>query len=261
MGIFSDVFEGGSAKKAAENNRLNLANFEKHAYGTIDAGTKNAIGALDSAIGYYAPVRDLGAKYNAAGDMALNALGINGAGGNAAATSAFQAGPGYDFKVNSALDALDRRAASRGMLASGNTTNDTLATVTGLADQAWNDWQNRLYQYAGLGANATNAGAQGSATASAAKAPIYTNDAASKVSVSGDVVRGINDQTTQAANASMAGAGNALNFGINLAKLGIGAMGGGFGGGFGGGGGMPLNLASISAGSPGGTGGGLGGLF
>jgi hypothetical protein len=57
--------------------------------------------------------------------MMLNALGLNGPQGNAAATAAFQSSPGYDFKVNQSLDALDRRAASRGMLGSGNTTLDT----------------------------------------------------------------------------------------------------------------------------------------
>lgn len=233
MGIFSDLFEGGAAKAAAENNRNNLAINERRGYDIIGGNTANSLGALDSAIGYYDPVRALGTKYSAAGDMALNALGLNGATGNAAATGAFQTGPGYEFKVNSALDALDRRAASRGMLASGNTTNDTLATVTGLADQAWNDWQNRLYQYAGLGANETNIGAQGSATAAAGKVPVYANDTSNKLALSNMTVNGINSENTQAANAQMAGAGNALNLGLNLAKLGVGAFGGGFGGGSG----------------------------
>lgn len=231
MGIFSNLFEGGAAKEAANNVRQNYANVAKSDTSLVEKGTANSLAALDAARGYYDPVRALGTKYSAAGDMALNALGLNGATGDAAATGAFRAGPGYEFKVNSALDALDRRAASRGMLASGNTTNDTLSTVTGLADQAYGDWQNRLYQYAGLGAQETNIGAQGSATAEAGKVPVYTNDTSSKLSINDRTLRGINDATIQAANAEMAGAGNALNLGLNLAKLGVSAFGGGFGGG------------------------------
>ena len=40
------------------------------------------------------------------------------------------------------------------------------------------------------------------------------------------MTNGINSQNTQAANAEMAGSGNLMNFGLNLAKLGTGFLGG-----------------------------------
>jgi len=253
MGLFSDVFEGGAAKAAAENNRNNLATNETRGYDIIGGNTVNSINALDAATRFYDPVRALGTKYSAAGDMALNALGLNGAAGNDAATAAFRSSPGYDFKVNQSLDALDRRAASRGLLGSGNNTLDTLNVVHGLADQDYNNWLTGLGQYATLGANETNTGAAGSAAMTAAKVPVYTNDTANKLDLSKFTVSGINDQNTQAANAAMQGGANALNFGLNLGKLAIGSLGSGFPG---------TSFLGGSTGTIGGTGlPGFGGLY
>lgn len=235
MGIF-DALTGKAAKDAAEKNRSNLEALKVEGLGYLDDGKKGALDSLTSAIASYDPVRALAAKYNAGGDMLLNALGLNGAGGNAAAVNAFQSSPGYDFKVNSALDALDRRAASRGMLASGNTTNDTLATVTGLADQDYGSWLDRLSGLTTLGANETNIGAAGAASGYSAMAPVYVNDANSRVGLASNVTGGINNANTQEANAKTAASGNILGLGMNLASLAVGGM-GGFGG-FGGAGGM-----------------------
>lgn len=228
MGIF-DALTGNAAKDAAESNRNNLAALKVEGLGYLDSGKQGALGSLEKAVSSFDPVKALGTKYNVAGDMLLNSLGLNGADGSAAATGAFQAGPGYDFKVNTALDALDRRAASRGMLASGNTTNDTLSTVTGLADQAYGDWQNKLAGVTTLGANQTNTGAAGSAAGYSAMAPIYVNDANSRVNLASGVTSGINSANTQEANAKTAASGNIIGLGMNLASLGAGGL-GGFGG-------------------------------
>ena len=193
--------------------------------GYLDVGKAGALGSLDKAVGAYAPVSALGQKYGAAGDMMLNALGLNGAQGNAAATAAFQASPGYEFKVNQSLDALDRRAASRGMLASGNTTNDTLSTVHGLADQDYQNWLSSLSGLTTLGANETNVGAAGQAAGYGAMAPVYTNDANARVNLASGVTSGINSQNTQEANAKMQASGNIFGAGMNLLKLGTGMLG------------------------------------
>ena len=83
--------------------------------------------------------------------MQANALGLNGAAGNEAATNAFQAGPGYQFALDQGLQALNRNAASRGMLASGNNTQDIIKYAQGLANQEYGNWQNRLGNFSQLG--------------------------------------------------------------------------------------------------------------
>lgn len=248
MGIF-DALTGNAAKEAAEQNRRNLESLKVEGFGYLDEGKKGAIDSLSSAIAAYNPVRALATKYNAGGDMLLNALGLNGSGGNAAAVNAYRSSPGYDFKVDSALDALDRRAASRGMLASGNTTNDTLATVTGLADQDYGSWLDRLSGLTTLGANETNIGASGAAAGYGAMAPVYVNDANSRVGLASNVTGGINNANTQEANAKTAASGNVLGLGMNLASLAVGGLGGlgGIGGMSGGMGlGDPFKSSSLS---------------
>ncbi len=225
MGFLQDL-TGGTARKAAAENIQRLSDLKTEGLGYLDAGKTGAVGALDSAKGYFDPLKALAAKYGSGTNLYLDSLGVNGSDGNNRAVSAFQAGPGYDFAVNQSLDALDRRAASRGMLASGNTTNDTLSTVTGLANQEYGNWQNRLGGLISPELSATGATATGLAGLEAGKAPIFVNDANQRVSLASGVTGGINSQTTQAANASAAGAGNILNFGLNLAKLGTGFLGG-----------------------------------
>lgn len=225
MGIF-DAFTGKAGRDAADRNIANLLAAKTEGLGYLDTGRTNALGALDSAKDYYDPLTGLATKYGKGSELYLDALGINGPDGNTRATSAFQSAPGYDFKVNSALDALDRRAASRGMLASGNTTLDTLSTVTGLADQGYSDWLNRLQGVDSNALSATGAAAGGLAGLEAGKAPVWTNDANSRVNLTTGIANGINSQETQAANAAMQGSANLWNFGLNAAKLGTGFLGG-----------------------------------
>ncbi len=247
MGLF-DIFTGDAAEEAAAENTKRLNKLKTEGLGYLDSGKSGALGALDTAAGSFAPVSALGTKYNAAGDMYLNSLGLNGAAGNDAATAAFRSSPGYDFNVNQSLDALDRRAASRGLLGSGNNSLDTLNVVHGLADQDYQNYLTRLAGLTSLGAQETNVGAAGTATAQAAKAPIFTNDANQRVALASGITNGVNQQATQAANAETAASGNIFGFGLNLAKLGTGLLGG-------------AAAAPLSLGTIGGTGGGLGGLY
>jgi hypothetical protein len=217
MGIF-DALTGKPAQQATDLNLARLGSLKNEGMGYLDAGKTGAIDALNTAGGYYAP---LTAKYGAGTDLYLDSLGVNGAEGNQRAVNAFQTNPGYDFQVNQALDALDRRAASRGMLASGNNTIDTLGTVTGLANQAYTGWQNNL---AGL-INPELTATGGKAGAQQNIAGVYQNDANNRVALTSGVVNGQNNAQTQGANAQMQSSANALNLGLNIAKLGTGFLG------------------------------------
>lgn len=218
MGIF-DIFTGSSAKKAAAENSARLGALKNEGMGYYDAAMPLSLAALDTARSAYDP---LTAKYGAGTDLYMDSLGVNGAEGNQRAVNAFQAGPGYDFAMNQGLDALDRRAASRGMLASGNTNLDTINYATGVANQEYGNWQNRL---AGL-ANPELAAASGIAGIETGRAGLYGQDAQNRVNLASGVTSGQNNQTTQAANAEMAGSGNLWGLGLNLAKLGTGFLGG-----------------------------------
>lgn len=82
--------------------------------------------------------------------MVSNALGLNGAGGNAAATNAFQAGPGYQFQLGQGLDAVARNANAAGMVASGNQLTAAQEYGSGLANQEYGNWLKNLQGREGL---------------------------------------------------------------------------------------------------------------
>lgn len=79
--------------------------------------------------------------------MYSNALGLNGADGVQAAQDAFQAGPGYQFARDQGLDAVMRKASAMGRVGSGNTSMDLVNYATGLADQTYNSWLDRVGGY------------------------------------------------------------------------------------------------------------------
>lgn len=109
--------------------------------------------------------------------MLKNALGLNGPEGAAAATAAFQGGPGYQFKMDQGLQALDRSAAARGLTGSGNQSIDTIKFAQGTADQGWQDWENRLGGLTTLGQTAAQ-GIQGNNNSLAALDYGYGKDQA-----------------------------------------------------------------------------------
>jgi hypothetical protein len=226
MGIF-DSFTGKPAKEAAKANSERLATLEARGMGWLDAGKTGALSSYDAAAAAYDPLKALGAKYGGGTDLYLDSLGVNGAEGNARAVGSFQTGPGYNFAVDQSLDALDRRAASRGMLGSGNTSIDTMSTVNGLANQEYGNWQNRLAGLIAPELSATGGAATGVAGANAGKGAVYMNDANARVNLATGVTTGQNSQATQAANAQMQGNANMWGAGMNLASMAMGMPTGG----------------------------------
>lgn len=228
MGLF-DIFTGAPARRAAAENSARLGAAKTSGMGYLDSGLTNATGALDTAA---QPLSALGTKYGAGTDLYLDSLGVNGADGTTRAQGAFTAGPGYEWQMGQGLDALNRRRASGGMLNSGNADIDAINYGQGLAKQEYGGWQTRL---AGL-MQPEMTSATGLAALGGQKAGLYANDANQRVGLESNIANGQNSQTTQAANAQMQGSGNLLNFGMNLASLAAGGMGGGglfgsFGGG------------------------------
>lgn len=219
MGIF-DIFTGDTAKKAAADNQARLDAARTTDTNTLQQGQTGALSALSNAGSYYAP---LSQKYGAGTGLYLDSLGVNGAGGNARATDAFHAGPGYQYAVDQSLEGVKRSANASGDPLGGNTLAALSDRAGNMANQEYGNWQTRL---GGLISPEFQA-VSGQAGTEAAKAPIYTNTASGIAGIDQNTVRGVNDQNTQAANAVTAGSGNLWGLGLNLAKLGVGALPGG----------------------------------
>jgi hypothetical protein len=143
MGLF-DIF--GSSNQQAASAKINAAantGFEKSSK-YLEKGANKATGYLTDAGNVYKGLSDQSQQgYNAYG----NAAGVNGQAGYDQALQNFRTNPGYEFQQSQGLDALNRGANSRGMLSSGNNTQDILKYSQGLADQSWGDYMNRLAPY------------------------------------------------------------------------------------------------------------------
>ena len=163
-------------KKFGNRARGDINQGMDRAYGFLDKGTNRAAGQYNKALGAYDELYPGAvAGFNAYGD----AFGLGGAEGYDRARESFQTGPGYEFMMNQGLDALDRRANSRGMLASGNNQIDTLNYATGLADQEWDDYTAGLSPYLSLAPQM--AGAQGDLYSQLAG--LYSNQGANKANI------------------------------------------------------------------------------
>lgn len=144
---FLDAFSASNGKKAAQAGAFYAQQGKAEAGGLLDAARSNLTDNYGKAQGYFAPAQDAinrGMKgYEAYGD----ATGVNGADGMARARALFTQLPGYQEGLERGLDQLDRRAASRGMLNSGNTMQDTLKYGTDYAQKYFNDYRQGLLPY------------------------------------------------------------------------------------------------------------------
>lgn len=223
MGIF-DVFTGGSAKKAAADNKAVYGQYQTEGMGDLNAGMAGTMPALDSAIGAYTPVAALGTKYGRGSDAYMDALGINGAEGNTRAVDAFHAGPGYQFAVDQATNA-GQRAAAR-FSPGGNEIDAVTRIGAGLADQEWKTHLTNLGGFVPQEASAVSGAAAGQAAGYGAKAGAFATDANNRVNLRGNVAGGIANSNTAAAQAQMNASGQFWNglmaLGGNVAKASMG---------------------------------------
>lgn len=140
MGI-ADVFSSKNEKDAAQAQANGYSGGFNAAFNSLNKGLNDANTDYSSALGMFAPYA---ANYGNASSAYADALGLNGASGNANATNMFQASPGYQYSTDQAIQALERRASAQGQLGSGQTGLDTLASVYGLANNDYSSWLDRL---------------------------------------------------------------------------------------------------------------------
>lgn len=189
---------------AANQNKGVISQYGTDANSLIDQGSTAAGGYLNSTANSYAP---LAADATAKGQLYANALGVNGAAGNAAATSAFQTSPGYQFSLDQGLQALDRSAAAHGTLQSGQSGIDTVNYGVGAANNEYQNWLGQL----GSSNDILGTGLTGAANANSNLANLATGTSSAKVGVAGDVASGnigANNQTAAGQQANDAGLAN-----------------------------------------------------
>lgn len=153
MGIF-DIFSGDAQKDAAQQRIAGIQAGQTAATGAIDSGLGDLRRYYGVADNYFAPLSEAAGRRTSAYD---DASGVNGPEGMARARAMFTASPGYQEGFDSGLAALDRRAAARGMVGSGNTSADTLKFASDYANQKYGDYVSRLAPYVGNDASVAGA--------------------------------------------------------------------------------------------------------
>lgn len=137
----------------------------------------------------YGDIKGMYAPYVAGGGGAFQTLldlaGENGAGAATAAKGQFKASPGYQFRLNQGIDAIDQSAASRGGLYSGRTLKALNDYGQGMASQEYGNWMDLLKGLAttGYGATGATAGARGNLTGQITGANTAIGDAQANASL------------------------------------------------------------------------------
>jgi len=94
----------------------------------------------------------------------------------------YKTSPGYDFRFNEGLRAVDSGAASKGMLMSGGNIKDEMRFGDGLASADYGDSFNRLSTLAGLGNASMNTGANAASSYASGGAATLGNIGQAKAS-------------------------------------------------------------------------------
>ena len=223
MASFLDtIFGGGAQQDAANANAAALGGYSNTANTALGQGYATGSTALNSAIGAYTPLANLGTQYNKAGNLLLGAEGAGGAAGTAAAQSAFTNAPGYTGAVTQGTDAILRQMGTRGMSQSGNTAEDVGTFTQNLQNQQYNTWLQNLQQTAGMGLTATGQAAGGQAAGYGSLANLATQYGEDQAGVAGNVASGTVADNNMVAAGQAAGAKNLLGAGMSLATLGLG---------------------------------------
>ena len=143
MGLF-DIFSNDSAEKAAALANQGAQQGYNQLSGLYDQGRDAINTGYGNAAGLYGNLLN---GVNAGANAYGNAVGANGATGQAQARANFQTDPGYQFQMDQGLQALNRTHAAAGNLSSGNADTDALKFSQGLADQSYGNYVSRLAPY------------------------------------------------------------------------------------------------------------------
>ena len=166
------------------------------------AGKANATqtAALDQSRADLAPYNTQGAL---ATTDASNLLGLNGPDAAAAAMGNFQTSPGYQFSLDQGLRAVDAGAAASGFGRSGAALKAEQTFGTGLADQEFSNYYNRLYNLSNLGENAAAKTGANAITTGSGIAGTDLSLGSAQTSIYGNAAQGIGNAVNSYLNNSL----------------------------------------------------------
>lgn len=229
--VVGGVSSAVSGSKAAKAQKQAAATSAAASQAATDAQIAESRRQYDTTRADYTPYREVG--YGALGKLAgmygvqstdasgkpTSAVGSTGAGYSG--DGGFTASPGYKFRMDEGLKAIDRQNAARGILNSGGADKARMRYAQGIASSEYDTFANRLAALAGVGQSATGSTAAAGANASG--------------QIVGALGQNGQNQSTAATNAgnarasSYANAGSAINGTVNnLASLYMYQQGGGF---------------------------------
>jgi hypothetical protein len=219
-GIF-DIFTGQSGVDAANAQIAGINSGQTAATTALNQG----VGALNT--NYSAALQPFTQNYQTAqgGVNALgNALGLNGAAGNASATAAFQNNPGYQFQLQQGDQNVLRNQAQTGQLNSGATNLDLQAQGQGLANQTYQQYVQNLQPYLGQ----SNAAASGIANVDTGLGNALNSNYGSQANLGYTAATGIGNANANADLAQGKGIANLWGAGLSLASAAAGMPSGSF---------------------------------
>ena len=149
IGTVSSIIGGNKAAKATTKAAQTASDTERYFYDTTRADE--------------APWREAGGR---GVTRVADLYGLNGADARAAASRDFETSPGYQFRVDQALKAVERTASARGRLRSPATEKAVGRYISDyVAGPEFQSYGDRLAQIAGVGQSATNSTAAAGAQA------------------------------------------------------------------------------------------------
>lgn len=140
-----------------------------------------------------------GTANTATGDI----LGLNGPDAAKTAMDNFQTSPGYQFSLDQGLRAVDAGAASKGLLRSGATLKAEQTFGTGLADQEFTNYYNRLFDLSKLGESAAAGSATATGSAATGEAQTDLSAGSAMSSIYGNTAQGVGNAVNNYANNSL----------------------------------------------------------
>ena len=153
------------------------------------------------------------ALHNVVGWNGVPQTGVAGQAGGAptgscmtAGFDGFQTSPGYQFRTDEAMKAIERSAAARGGLRSGATMDALQRRVQGVASDEYENFANRLASLAGVGQSATAGSAQ--------SGQAYANQSAQTNMAAGNARASAYQDQAGAWNQGLQGAASSVAYGL-----------------------------------------------
>jgi hypothetical protein len=178
---------GGIMQKSAVDSATSKANAAQQ------AGLVQARADLE-------PWRTTGGTANTA---TSDLLGLNGPGAASTAMGNFQASPGYAWSFDQGMRAIDAGKAAQGLLHSGAAIKAEQTFGTGLADQEFTNYYNRLFDISKLGEGAATGSAQATQNTAKDIASTDLSQGSALASIYGNTAQGIGNAANSYANNSL----------------------------------------------------------